>query len=70
MFLFGVRVALGFEGAEGGDEFRAGLRGLDHGVDVTAFGGDVGIGEALAELGGFFAAQTLAGRFRRAKTSS
>ena len=50
MFSFGVRVALGFERAQGGDEFRARLRRFDHGVDVAAFGGDVGIGKALAKL--------------------
>ena len=66
VFFLGVRVALGFERAQGGDEFRARLRRLDDGVDVAALGGDVGIGEALAELGDFFAAQALAIGFGRA----
>ena len=60
MFLFWVGVALVFERAQRGDEFRARLGRLDDGVDVAALGGDVGIGEALAELGDFFSAQALA----------
>ena len=60
MFFAGVGVALVFEGAQGGDELGAGLRGLDDGVDVAALGGDVGIGEALAEIVDFFAAQLFA----------
>src|SRR5580693_3625998 len=33
---------------------------LDYGVDVTAFGGYVGVGEAFAEVGDFFLAETFA----------
>jgi len=66
VFLFGIGVALGFEGTQGGDELCARLRWLDHGIDVAAFGGDVGICKALAEFGDFLLAQALPVGFRRA----
>jgi len=50
VFLGRVGVALGVEHAQGGDEFGARVARLDDGVDPAAFGGDVGIGEALAEF--------------------
>ena len=42
----------------------AGLARLDHGVDVTSFGGDVWIREALAKLINFLAAQRGRSDFR------
>src|SRR6266849_20257 len=60
VFFLGVGVALGFQGAEGGDDFGAGGGGLDYGVDVAALGGYEGIGEAIAEFGDFFAAHGFA----------
>src|SRR5258708_34089067 len=57
--LFGwVRVALSTEHFEGVDETAARFAGADHGIDVAALRGDVGVGEALAELG-----DTLLARF-------
>src|SRR6266436_7195493 len=64
VLFFGVGVALGFQGAEGGDDSGAGGGGLDYGVDVAALGGDEGVGEAVAELVDFFAAQGFALGFR------
>ena len=60
MFFLGVGVALGFQGAEGGDDAGAGGGGLDYGVDVAALGGYEGVGEAVAKFGDFFAAQCFA----------
>ena len=54
MLFAGVGVALVFQGAEGADQFGAGLRGLDYGVDVAALGGYIGVGEAFAEVSDFF----------------
>src|SRR2546427_651957 len=65
VFFARVGVAFVFEGAQGGDDFRAGLRRGDDGVNVAALGGDVGIGEALAELGDFFLAEFFALAFGR-----
>src|SRR6266478_8214118 len=64
VFFLGVGVALGFQGAEGGDDAGAGGGGLDHGVDVATLGGYEGIGEALAKLADFFAANRFAFGFR------
>src|SRR5260370_37680386 len=64
VFFLGVGVALGFQGAEGGDDSGAGGGGLDDGVDVAALGGYKGIGEAVAEFGDFFAAHGFAFRLR------
>src|SRR5262249_7167118 len=66
VFLLGIDVTLRFEGAQGGDDLRAGLGGLDDSVDIAAFGGDVGVRKALAELGNLCLAQELALRLRRA----
>src|SRR5271157_1663395 len=57
VFLGWVGVALGFEHAQGGDQFGAGVAGLDDGVHPAAFGGDVRVSEALAELRHVLAAQ-------------
>src|SRR5258708_15378587 len=45
-----VLVALGLEAGQCGDEFRAGLAGVDDLVDEPARRRDVGIGELLAEF--------------------
>src|SRR5205823_563527 len=37
-----------------------GVGGLDDGVDVASFGGDEGIGKAVAEFGDFFLAELFA----------
>src|SRR2546422_6058399 len=60
VLVFRVGVALGFQGAERGDELGAGLRGLDDGVNVAALGSNVGIGEAFPELSDFFLTQAFA----------
>src|SRR5439155_1449420 len=44
-----IHVALGFEHPERGDEFGAGVAGLDHVVDGAAPGGNLRVGEAVAE---------------------
>src|ERR1700727_2941050 len=54
VFFLGVGVALVFQGAEGRDDFGAGFGRFDYGVDVAAFGGHEGIGEAVAEFGDLF----------------
>src|SRR5882762_5816294 len=64
VFFLGVGVALGFQGAEGGDEADARGGGLDYGVDVAAHGSYEGVSKAVAEFGDFFAAQGFAFRFR------
>src|SRR6266478_85398 len=60
VFFLGVGVALGFQGAECGDDAGAGGGGLDDGVDVAALGGYEGIGKAVTEFGDFFAANRFA----------
>ncbi len=64
MFFLGVGVALGFQGAEGGDDAGAGGGGLDYGVDVAALGSYEGVSKAVAEFSDFFAAQGFAFGFR------
>ena len=70
MFLIGCEEALTgpcFRARRRGRGKRSSrLRRLDDCVNVTALGGDVGIGETFAELGDFLAPQTLAVRFGRA----
>ena len=51
-----VVIALAVEHFECVDEPATCLAWADHGVDVTPFRGDVGIGEALAKLGDTLAA--------------
>src|SRR5260370_11775748 len=68
VFFLGVGVALGFQGAEGGDDAGAGGGGRDYGVDVGTLRSYEGIGGAVAEFGGFFAAQGFAFRFRNVFT--
>src|ERR1700676_2741711 len=63
VFFTRVGVALVFQSAQGGDDSGAGFCGLNDGVDVAALGGDKGIGEAVAELGNFFAAEGFAPGF-------
>src|SRR6266481_9961667 len=60
VFFLGVGVALGFQGAEGGDDAGAGGGGLDYGVDVAALGSYEGVSKAVAEFCDFFAAQRFA----------
>src|SRR6266436_6379090 len=64
VFFLGVGVALGFQGAEGGDEADARGGGLDYGVDVAALGSYEGVSKAVAEFSDFFAAQGFAFGFR------
>src|SRR6266478_8506723 len=64
VFFLGVGIALGFQGAEGGDDAGTGGGGLDDRVDVAALGGYEGIGEAVTEFGDFFAAHRFAFGFR------
>src|ERR1700730_14754658 len=60
-----VGVAFVFERAQGGDQPRARLSRLDHGIDVTALRGDIRIGEARAKLRDLLLPQPFALRFRR-----
>src|SRR6266478_5194316 len=64
VFFLGVGVALGFQGAEGGDNSGAGGGGLDYGVDVAALGGYEGVGETVAKFFDFFTAHRFALGFR------
>src|SRR6516162_5242584 len=50
VFLRRVFVALVFQHIQSLDQLAAGVAGADDGVEVSALGGDVGIGEAVAEL--------------------
>src|SRR5437667_11806060 len=52
-----IHVALGLEHPERGDEFGAGVAGLDDVVDVAALGGTIRVGETVAELLHLLAAQ-------------
>src|SRR5437899_12853491 len=63
VFLLRIGVALVFQGAESGDDAGATVGRLDDSVNVTAFGGDKGIGEAVAKFGDPFLANLSATRF-------
>src|ERR1039458_6252223 len=52
MFFTGHGVDLVFEHFESPDDAGAGFVGFDDVIDVAAFGGDEGVGEAVAELAG------------------
>src|ERR1700686_4968096 len=56
-----IFVAFAFEHFEGVDDFLASVARADHGVYIAAFGGDVGVGEAIAELLDFFGAHFVQG---------
>ena len=50
MFALRQLLALGGEQSEGPDQGGTGVGGVDHGVDVAALGGDVGVGVTLGVL--------------------
>src|ERR1700757_2099836 len=58
-----VRVALILERSQSSDELGPRLRRFDDGVDVASFRRHIRIGETLAEIVGFFAAQLFAFAF-------
>src|SRR5262250_739679 len=60
MLFAGVGILFVFEGAEGGDDSRASVGGLNDRIDEAAFGGDEWIGKAVAELRAFLLPQFFA----------
>ena len=56
-FLRGLASRLLARAPGAGDDFGAGIGRLDDGVNIAAFGGDKGIGEAVAEFGDFLLTQ-------------